>query len=156
MDAEQARQLMHNVRFCLLSTVTPEGLPWGSPLFYNYDASYRIVFESAKDARHSRNIATNPRVSIVIARLLARTPIVGVYLECHAREVPVEALDDALAVFKRGPHGKQESQGRQVSDYLDGRPLRLYEAVPERSYVLEQVQTHEGYTIDRRVEIALV
>ena len=156
MDADRARQLIHDIRFCVLSTSAQDGQPWVSPLFFNYDPSYRIVFESAKDARHSRNIASNPRVAIVIARLLARDPILGVYLECEAREVPVERLPEALEVFKDGPHRKQESAKRKVTDYLDDKPLRLYEAVHHKSYILTQIRTPEGYTIDQRVEITLV
>ena len=87
--------------------------------------------------------------------MLARIPIVGVYLECEAREVPVDRLEEALEVFKNGPHRKQESAGRKVSDYLDDKPLRLYEAVHHKSYILTQIKTLEGYTIDQRVEIDL-
>jgi pyridoxine/pyridoxamine 5'-phosphate oxidase len=151
-----ARGLIRDLRFCVLSTVTPDGQPWVSPLFYNYDDAYRIIFESAKDSRHCSNIAVNPRVAIVIARLLARDPLVGVYLECEAREVPVEGLAEALEVFKHGPHGKRESESRQVSDYLGDKPLRLYEAVHRQAYVLTQVRTPDGYTIDQRIEINLV
>jgi hypothetical protein len=139
----------------VLSSSTPDGRPWVSPLFYNYDERHRLVFESARDARHCQNIADNPRVAVVIARLLARDPIVGVYLECAAREVPVEDLDDALRVFKQGPHKNRETHTREVSDYLGDKPLRLYEAVPYQVYLLTQVYTPEGYSIDQRVEISL-
>ena len=155
MDTQEARDLIRDTRFCVLSSATPDGQPWVSPLFYNYDDSYRLVFESARESRHAQLIAGNPRVAIVVARLMARGPIVGVYFECEAREVPVEGLDEALAVFKHGPHQKQESQDRRVSDYLDDKPLRLYEAVPSRTYALNQVRTPEGYLIDERVEVRL-
>jgi len=156
VDAAAARQMIRDRRFCVLSTSTPDGRPWVTPLFYNYDSSYRIVFESAREARHSRLIAENPHVAIVIARLVAQEPLQGVYLECEAREVPPQHLEEALEVFKHGPHAKKASQSRRVDDYLGDRPLRLYEAVYERAYVLVTVRTADGYEVDRRIEISLL
>ena len=151
MDSKQAKKLLREVRYCVLATTMSSGQPWVTPLFYNYDESYSLVWESAHSAMHSQLLVKNPRVAIVVAQFDQKK---AVYLDCTAQEVKPERLDKALTVFMHGPHTDRPRE-RKVADYLGDKPLRLYEAVPLAAYALVEVQTEDGYTIDRRVEINL-
>jgi hypothetical protein len=146
---------MRRSPFCIIATASPSGQPWISPVFFNYDSAYRIVWESAKDALHSELVRQNRRVAIAVTELNAAAPTDVLYLECEAHEVTVEGLADALSLFLNGPHQKEEPVERTLSDYRDASPLRLYEARPQHVYVLERSTDGPGYVIDRRVEITL-
>lgn len=104
MDAERAFGLLREISICVLATSTLGGKPWASPVFYNFDGSGRLVWESAKDAWHSRLIRENPRIGIVVANTDPDASDDAVYLECLASEVPSDRLEDALEVFVNGPH----------------------------------------------------
>lgn len=61
-----ARAIIDSNRYMVLGTADGDGLPWVSPVWYATD-DYRVFFwVSSPDARHSRNLATRPEVSIVI------------------------------------------------------------------------------------------
>jgi nitroimidazol reductase NimA-like FMN-containing flavoprotein (pyridoxamine 5'-phosphate oxidase superfamily) len=151
MDSKQAKDLLREVRYCVLASVTSSGQPWVTPLFYNYDESYNLIWESAREAMHSQLLVQDARVAIVVAQFDEKK---AVYLDCTAREVEPERLDYALNVFMHGPH-KNRSMERRVADYLGDKPLRLYEAVPLAAYAVVEVQTEDGYMIDQRVAIKL-
>ena len=153
MNNDEVEQILKDNYHCVLSCASSTGEPWVAPVFFNYDASLRIVWESARDARHAQLIAENPRVAIVIADLSHRGTPRGVYIEGNGREVPHDGLPQALDLFVRGPHTKHIQ--RDVTDYLGDKPLRLYEVVPERIFHLRQVTTPEGYVVDERVELPL-
>jgi nitroimidazol reductase NimA-like FMN-containing flavoprotein (pyridoxamine 5'-phosphate oxidase superfamily) len=155
MTADAARELIRRNHFCVIATASQAGRPWISPVFFNYDAGYRLIWESARDALHSRLIAENPRAAIVISDLDAAALTSALYLDCRASEVPPESLAEALAIFLDGPHEKSEPVQRSVADYLGDKPLRLYQAIPERVYGIVQTETPEGYRIDQRMELTL-
>ena len=153
MALSELEEIFAKNRFCTLACSSLDGQPWVAPLFFNYDSSFGIVWESSRHARHSRSIEQNPRVAIVVADFSADGPSRGIYLECIAREVSEEDLEKALALFVGGPHKKNLQ--RTKADYAGAKPLRLYEARPQIAYALTQVETADGYTLDERVEIQL-
>ncbi len=152
---EKAARIMQEQWFCVLSTASTDGMPWVSPVFYNFDHHYRLIWESSREAQHSKLIAANPNVAIVIANFAARNADEAVYLVCRAREVPPEGLDDALDVFRHGAHERKETAPRTPALYVDEEPLRLYEAVPEKAYLLVVSHDSHGRRIDHRQEIQL-
>jgi nitroimidazol reductase NimA-like FMN-containing flavoprotein (pyridoxamine 5'-phosphate oxidase superfamily) len=154
MDEEAAR-IIREQWFCVLATASSDGVPWASPLFFNVDERYRFVWESSRDAHHSQLIAENPNVALVIANFGSKNADEAVYLACTAREVPPEGLDDALDVFLNGAHKRSDTAPRSVELYLQDQPLRLYEAVPEKAFLLGVSHDAQGRRIDKRREIPL-
>ena len=152
MDLQDALRILDANHHCTIACASRDGEPWVAPVFFNYDDRLRIVFESGKDTRHARLLAQNPRAAIVVADTGFRGTPAGVYLECEAHEAPPERLEEVLHVFLHGPHEK--SMERTAADYQEGKPLRLYEAIPTAMYGLTQVEV-AGCTVDQRVEIAL-
>ena len=155
MDRQAAIDLIARNRYCVLAAASTDGQPWAAPLFYNCDAAYRLIWESSRDAFHSKLIEANPRVSIVIADLDHDEAGEALYFDCLAQEVPSEELEEAIKAFKAGPHTKPECAGRCRDDYGRGKPLALYEAVPEAVFARTTRTTPDGYQIDERVRLDL-
>ncbi len=63
---EKAKQIIAENIYMTIATASTEGKPWVSPVFFAYDDSYNLYWVSNKDARHSKLINNNPKVSIVI------------------------------------------------------------------------------------------
>ncbi len=56
--------LLAQHRYVVLGTADEGGRPWVTPVFYAADGEYRILWVSAPDSRHSRNIGARPEVAI--------------------------------------------------------------------------------------------
>ena len=151
-DAAGIRDVFQRNHFCVIATASPTGAPWLSPVFYNYDPDYTLVWESARDAQHSRNIAVNPSIAVFIKDTAARGPARDVYIEATAREVPPERLAEALRTWQDGPHGHSDRERREVEDYALSKLLRLYEARIDRLFVLDETVV-DDYRVDVRVEV---
>ena len=152
---EKAARILKEQWFCVLGTASTEAEPWVTPVFFNYDQSYRFVWESNREAHHSKLIAANPSIAIVVANFASHDADEAVYLTCKAREVPPDGLTEALDVYLNGGHPRQTKVERKVEMYLEEQPLRLYEARPESAYLLVVTFDEEGHRIDRRQQISL-
>src|SRR6266545_5240044 len=95
-----ARGVVDSNRYMTLGTADESGAPWVSPVFYAA-AEYRHFFwVSSPEARHSRNIATRPRVSIVIFDSQAPVDMgQGVYISAVAEEVTGIDVDRGIEIF---------------------------------------------------------
>jgi nitroimidazol reductase NimA-like FMN-containing flavoprotein (pyridoxamine 5'-phosphate oxidase superfamily) len=49
-----------------LATADETGCPWASPVWYAAEGYARFYWVSSPEAKHSRNLAVRPRLSIVI------------------------------------------------------------------------------------------
>jgi nitroimidazol reductase NimA-like FMN-containing flavoprotein (pyridoxamine 5'-phosphate oxidase superfamily) len=56
---------MHS-RYMTLATADADGVPWASPVWYARPDEATFLWVSDPEARHSRNIAANPRIALVI------------------------------------------------------------------------------------------
>jgi hypothetical protein len=141
----------------MLATASIDCAPWVTPIFFNYDDSYRFVWESASDARHSRLIAENPSVALVVPDLLGKGGFSrAVYFEAKANEVSPERVPEALAWLLNGHHRKSDGMHRTARDYLGESSLRLYESLPSRVFGIEPVPVGGGRFVDQRFEIDLL
>jgi uncharacterized protein YhbP (UPF0306 family) len=133
MWATVARLLAQH-RYLVLGTADDDGRPWVSPVFYAADGEHRILWVSAPESRHSRNIAARPDVAITVFDTHA--PIGGaeaLYLEATADSVVNDARTAALALLNtRLP----TSQQLGPDDLEPVGPLRVYQAAITRHFVL--------------------
>ena len=64
--AAVARSIIDANLYMVLGTADEDGRPWVSPVYYA-PASYReFLWVSEPEAKHSRNVATRPEISVVI------------------------------------------------------------------------------------------
>ena len=118
-----------------LGTVGPDGRPWTSPVYFAAGRDRDFYWVSATDARHSRNLAERPHVSIVIFdSTVAAYHGRAVYAAGEARELSGSDLDRALEVYP-GPEGRG---GTAVTrqDVTAPAQYRLYRATARDMWVL--------------------
>jgi uncharacterized protein YhbP (UPF0306 family) len=140
MDEDELREIARAIievnRYMTLATADEGGRPWVSPVWYA-PADYREFFwVSDPEARHSRNLAARPEVSIVIFD--SNAPVgsgQGVYMTAAAADLTGAELDRGLDVFSR----RSQAQGAKGWGHEDVRPParhRLYRALASEHFVL--------------------
>jgi uncharacterized protein YhbP (UPF0306 family) len=131
-----ARAIIDSNRYLTLGTADEHGLPWVSPVWYAPDEYRRFFWVSSPEARHSRNVAARPQVSIVIFD--SQAPVgtgQGVYMSAVAEEVTGDDVDRGIGIFSR----RSVAQGAAAWTADDVRPParhRLYRAIASEHFVL--------------------
>jgi hypothetical protein len=121
-----ARRVIDANHYMVLGTRDPDGSPRLSPVYYT-PARYRdFYWVSSPAARHSRNVAEQPAVEIVIFNSTA--PVgsgEAVYLAATARPMGDDELDAACREAFRTTAGARPFEPDELRG---GAPLRLYVA----------------------------
>jgi hypothetical protein len=134
--AELARAVVDANLYMTLGTAGEAGRPWVSPVYYAPLGYTEFVWVPSPEARHSRNIAVRPQLSIVIFDTHA--PIntgQGVYIAAFAEELTGADLERALDAYSR----RAEAHGGRAFTRDDVRPParhRLYGAKASEHFVL--------------------
>ncbi|MFZ0217140.1 MAG: pyridoxamine 5'-phosphate oxidase family protein [Candidatus Dormiibacterota bacterium] len=132
-----ARTIVDTNRYLTLGTGDEHGAPWASPVWYAPSAYREFFWVSSPAARHSRNIATRPQISLVIFD--SRAPIgtgQGVYMSALAEAVADADIERCMEIFS----ARSLAQGSAAWTADDVRPpahLRLYQATVTEQSVLD-------------------
>jgi hypothetical protein len=122
-----ARAIIDGGLYMTLATADADGVPWASPVWYAPRGYSELFWVSYPDARHSRNLAAGPQLSIVIFdSTVAPGDGQAVYMLAEAAEAA-----DGLEVFS----ARSVAQGLGEWRDLSG-PLRLYRAVVSEHWML--------------------
>ena len=131
--------------------------PWTSPVYFAPDGDRSFLWLSHTGADHSRNLAADPRVSLVIFDSTV-PPYHGraVYAAGEAHEVPADGVDEALTAYPRPGAEGAATLGRE--SVTGDAPYRLYRATASRLWVLcpgepGQACTLHGVTKDHRAQV---
>jgi nitroimidazol reductase NimA-like FMN-containing flavoprotein (pyridoxamine 5'-phosphate oxidase superfamily) len=134
---ELARTLVAQNSYLTLATAGADGTPWASPVWFAARGLELVVWASKPGARHSRNIAENPRVSFVIFDS-STAPGEGsaLYVAADAELAEGDSFDEALAVYN------SRSIERGLDAWAPERLMeparhRLYRALVRESFVLD-------------------
>lgn len=132
-----SRALLAENSYLTLATADANGVPWASPVWFAAHELDVFVWASKPGARHSRNIAENPRVALVIFDS-SKPPGDGsaLYVSADAELVDEEAFADALAIY----NGRSVERGLPKwgpSELHDPARHRLYRAVVVEAFVLD-------------------
>lgn len=131
------RALAAENTYLTLATAAADGTPWATPVWFAPRGLDLFVWASKPGARHSRNIAENPHVSLVIFDS-SRAPGEGsaLYVAARAEVVPDTGFDEALALYNA--RSIERSLGEWDPSKLQGPARhRLYRAVALESFVLD-------------------
>jgi hypothetical protein len=79
--AAAAAEVVHTHPHMAIATVGPHGEPWAVPVHQHPLADGRLAWRSRIGARHSQNLATNPKTAITIFSTSGEQGEVGVYFE---------------------------------------------------------------------------
>ena len=130
-----ARGLLDGNRYLTLGTVSADGRPWVSPVYFSWAGDWEFFWMSAADADHSLNLAARAAVSIAVFDSSV-PPYHGraVYAVGEGREVPADEVDGSLAYYP----GPEERGGSAIGreDVTGDSPWRLYRAVASELWVL--------------------
>ncbi|HUD11173.1 MAG TPA: pyridoxamine 5'-phosphate oxidase family protein [Candidatus Saccharimonadia bacterium] len=152
-NARRARQIIDQVAYATVSTVSPEGMPWNSPVFTAFDADYTFYWGSHRDAQHSRNIRANGRGFLVVYNsMVPPGQGEGVYIEASCAELVDEAEKrraHELIRLRRLPIPYWK-----LEQVLGDTPIHLYRAVPQIVWMNDE-GSRDGHYIDTRTEISL-
>jgi len=138
--ARLADDLVAENAYLTLATAGADGVPWASPVWFAARELDVFVWASKPGARHSRNIAENPRVSLAIFDS-SKAPGEGsaVYVSADAELVDEPGFADALAIYNerslvRGLSAWDPAKLRTPAKH------RLYRALTREAFVLD---THD-------------
>lgn len=157
--AGRTRRILDEARYLTLSTVSDDGQPWSAVLQYAWVAEpLRLLFGSAVQSRHSRDIAARPLVSgaLFVAGddLLA---VDGAQFTGRCSALSAGDLDRYHATFYDAVLPDPESRAKWTlppSALLAPADHRLYLVEVERWWLVD-TRTWEQDRIDRRVELPL-
>ena len=155
--AAHARAVIAANLYLTLGTVDEDGHPWTSPVYFASADDREFYWVSTVDARHSRNLAVRPQVSIVIFDSTV-PPYHGraVYAVGEAREVAGDELDRALDVYP-GPADRGATPVTR-EDVTGPADYRLYRATASEVWVLcprapRQPCSLHGISKDHRAQV---
>ncbi len=146
---KRAITILKDLKYATLATVTPDGKPWNSPVAHELDTDLNIYWLSDKKGQHSKNVADNGRVFIVIydsTDLKAE----GVYIEAGVKQVtdPAEILK--VRRLTKGSHFEQSP------DTFLGDSIRyMYKAVPVKIWMNDAEMNKGIFIRDYRVELSI-
>jgi hypothetical protein len=130
-----AAGILDTTRYLVLGTADADGHPWTSPVYFASAGVREYYWMSATHARHSRNLAARPQVSIVVFDSSV-PPYHGraVYAAGEAHEVSGDDLGRALDAYP-GPSGR--GAGTVAREDVTGpSPYRMYRALARDLWVL--------------------
>jgi hypothetical protein len=131
-----ARDIIESNWYLVLGTADGAGGPWVSPVYYAPAGYSEFFWVSSPEARHSRNLAARPEVSIVIFD--SRAPVgagQGVYMAAVGGELTGAELDRGMGIFSRRSEG-HGARPWTLDNVRAPEPYRLYRAIASEHSVL--------------------
>jgi nitroimidazol reductase NimA-like FMN-containing flavoprotein (pyridoxamine 5'-phosphate oxidase superfamily) len=131
-----ARDVIARSRYMVLGTADAAGTPWVSPVWFAPVGLREFIWASRPEARHSRNVAVRPDVSLVIFdSRVAPGEAEAVYVAAIAAELSGAELERAVAVYaaRSAEQGLAEWTTEAVRAPA---PHRLYRATARECFVL--------------------
>ena len=157
--AERTRRLLNEAKYLSLATVSTDEHPWSAVLQYAWLAApLRFLFGSAVQSRHSRHIATRPRVSgtlfVAGGALLA---VDGAQFSGTCRELSTEDVERFHGTFYDAvlPDARDRAEWTlPLSALVEPAEHRLY-VIELDEWWLVDTRTWAEDRIDRRVQVPL-
>src|ERR671933_588985 len=63
---KRAKAIIEKILYIAIATASKDGTPWNSPVYSAFDENYNIYWASDQNGQHSKNIAENDKIFIVI------------------------------------------------------------------------------------------
>lgn len=144
------QQIIEEVVYLTVATVTQAGEPWNTPVFCAFDHRYDFFWGSHQGSQHSTNIRHNGEVFLTIYDSTAPAGTgSGVYIQGQAEELtdPTEIAQAYRLLSARDP-----ALYWSLDEVQPGSPVRLYRARPRQLWLNTESQVN-GLYIDDRIEI---
>lgn len=147
-----AIKIIKKIEYLNIASITPEGMPWNTPVYTAFDKNLNFYWLSWKKNQHSINVRNNPNVFVTIYNSTVPTGIgVGLYFKGRAYEItnPKEMIIALTVVYKRSKH-----KMRDIIEFLSHFPRRVYKFTPTKTWINDDGDI-EGNFIDVRKELEI-
>ena len=150
---ERAIAILNASQYCTLSTASPEGIPWGTPLFFITDEDLSLYWSSAIVSQHSLNLAQSSGQAMVTmyAPHDATGSTQGLYFNGCATVVNDEQLVVPLLPLMVAKSGRPMS--RTALDYLRDSSRRFYQFVPHAAWITGDRLVDGNQLIDTKIAL---
>lgn len=148
----RAKEIIEKIIYLTVATVSADGQPWNSPVYCAYDADYTFYWASWRENQHSKNIANNEKVFLVIYDSTAPEGTgEGVYIVAAASMVEdPEEIEKASRLLA----GRKNKTPKAAREFTGDYPRRIYKAVPEKVWINDGGDVSGNY-VDVRHELDL-
>lgn len=150
--SKRAKEIIDEREYITIATTSEDGQPWNTPVYSAFGEDYTFYWGSDKEAQHSKNIATNSKVFLVIYdSTVTAGEGEGVYVLATATQITNSNEMD---------RAHKHIQDRRPNWYwrrheFDGdTPLALYKAVPHKVWMNGEGNKNNHY-VDVRDEVKL-
>lgn len=150
--AVAARNIIDASLYLVLATVTEDGRPWNSPVYFCHDDRFNLYWASAIESQHSKNLECSPAIFLVFFdSSTGWGKGRGVYMSATAHLV--EDRDEVERVRKLRMQ-KVSQADQPIDDFTGNSPRRIYQATPKQIW-MNGDQMVDGVMIDTREDITL-
>ncbi len=152
-NVEKAREIIRDIRYITIATVSTDGLPWNTPVFAAFDEDYNFFWRSGKNSQHSQNIKENENVFLTIYDSTSEWGTgKGIFIKAKAYELN----DERDVTYGLSLLDKRAGKTMGFADsFMNGNPRRVYKAVPEKVWVNQDSYVN-GKFVDIREEVDLL
>ena len=152
---DRAKEILAQNEYVNVATVTPEGLPWNTPVYAQHDEQLNFYWSSWKNAQHSVNLKFNENVFCTLyhsTRKRGDNNRRCLYFRAKASEiVNTSEIETTLKLLYPDNPGEQEP-----SKFLGESQRRLYKAFPLAVWLNDKSEREvTSETIKMRIEVPL-
>jgi len=153
---QRAKEIIQKIIYITIATADDKGQPWNFPVYSAFDEKYNFYWNSWKENQHSKNIAVNPKIFLVIYdSTVPEGTGEGVYIQAKAQILTNEKEIERARALLEKRKTKPSDKLRSSKEFLGNYPRRVYKAVPEKVWMNGEGDIDGNY-IDIRTEIDLL
>ncbi len=151
-EYQVAKRIISQIIYLNLATITPEGQPWNTPVYFAYDQELNFYWISWTKNQHSINVKQNSSSFVTIYDSTAPADTgLGVYFQGKASQITsVKEMLHALKPL----YLRRDKKMRSVKQFMQKFPRRIYKFIPERVWINGEGDIN-GNFIDVRMELDL-
>ena len=154
--SKRAAEILGQVLYATIATVSEDGQPWNSPVFTAFDDDLNLYWTSDKVAQHSQNVRANGKAFIAIYdSTVPQGTGEGVYILAEAHEINNPSLINAARTITQGRKGLSITEN-EYTYFSDDAVRRVYQAVPQKIWMNDNEYDKAGhFKRDIRVELKI-
>jgi len=122
------------------------GSPWVVCVSHDVNAQLEIIWVSAADTEHSKNITAHPEVSICIFSQIETIGDFGLYIRGTAQEVTDPSAIQSILAFRSQ---KRQKPTPDVAEFQAPALMRVYRTTIQQAWVTDQ--RHQKTVVDLNI-----
>lgn len=150
--SKRAKEIIEKIDYITIASMTPEGMPWNTPVYSAFDKDYNFFWGTHIDSQKAKNIRSNENVFLVIYDSTVPPGTgEGVFIQAKAYQLsdPDEIQHAYETLNSRHPDSFWKPEA-----FSENGPVRLFTAVPQKAWMNDDGEKG-SYYIDVRTEISL-